>query len=133
MLSHSFLVGSNCDDVRERGGWIKEELLDWPDFVIELYRLMGGKVMPQLEKKVRMKLTRASIQEDEVDTEFKARMACLSEEFLPMGRDNLRLKKFDNAILDITLSKKNYTTCTNRLQSFQTEQPHHTSSKGGTF
>ena len=37
MISDSFIVGSKSDDIRARGGWIKEDLFDWPDFVIELY------------------------------------------------------------------------------------------------
>ncbi|KAK8835879.1 hypothetical protein M9Y10_040257 [Tritrichomonas musculus] len=111
MPADSFLVGSKSDDVRARGGWIKEALLDWPDFVIELYRLLRGKVTPQFEAKVR---SIAPIPEEEARSEFKAQMKKLGEEFLDKGRDNLRSKQFDQAIFNFTLAKRSY---------YETSQP----------
>lgn len=105
MPPDSFLAGSKSDDVRARGGWIKEALFDWPDFVIELYRLIRGKVTPAFEKKVR---TSAPVPENELRPEFKAQMAKLGEDFLQKGRDTLKDRKFEQSIQNFTLAKRSY-------------------------
>ena len=50
----------------------------------------------------------APVPEEEENEEFKAQMKRLGEEYLDKGRDNLRLKKFDEAILNFTLAKRSF-------------------------
>ena len=105
----NFVAGNKSDEVRIRGGWIVEALLDWPDFVIELYRLIRGKVTPAFEKKIRDK---APVPEEEEQQllipEIRAELAKLGDKYLEKGRNSLKNRKFDESIQNFTMAKKGY-------------------------
>ena len=129
MQPGTFLAGNKSEDVRMKGGWIKEAMLDWPDLVIELYKLIRGKMVAAFEEKVK---ENAPIPEAEIDSKFKTRIIKLGGEFLQTGRDTLTKKDFHPAFDNCTMAKRSFVEAAQPSKRFYLHSPFAVSSNRAT-
>ncbi|KAK8899041.1 hypothetical protein M9Y10_001338 [Tritrichomonas musculus] len=101
----SYVEGSKSEEVRALGGMIKQAMRDWPDFVIELCKLLKGKVTQQFIEQVE---SETPDPESELTTEHKEQMKMIAQHFLDQGRTTLSNRQFDQAIQCFTFAKRGY-------------------------
>lgn len=91
------------NEIRVHGAMIREAMKDWPDFVIELCRLIKGRVSQNFTDEV---MSNAPNPESELTEEHKLQMKMLGQHFLDQGRTDLTNKKFHQSIQEFTFAKR---------------------------
>ena len=104
-MPQGFVVGSKSDDVRAKGGHIKEAMKDWPNLVIDLSKLLKGKASPHFMDEVK---STAPNPPGELTSQYKQQMTTIGNQFLDQGRSTLSKRDFTQSVQNFTLAKRGF-------------------------
>ncbi|KAH0793059.1 tetratricopeptide repeat protein [Histomonas meleagridis] len=100
-----FQCGNKNDDVRQHGHYLVEALRDWPDFVVDLRKLIRGNANKKFIKDTQENAPNPNW---ELSKEFKTKMTLLANEFLQNGRDLLTNRNYLESLRKFTFAKRGF-------------------------
>lgn len=101
---YGYLHGSHTDDMRVHGAWLIGAVDEWPEFLIDLYKLMRGK-NPKFAADVRKN---AEDEYHEITPKVRGRMMTLATMFLENGRKQLSNREYSKSIESFSMAKQCY-------------------------